>query len=331
MNHLRRPGPSRAGRHGKAATVSRSGGVHEAHDLSDRFGYTWLAAWSRVQLGTLDVAGGQLAGARALLDEALDLSLAIHINRNMALCLVAFARLAFAEGDPELAALLAGAAAGLRQRARRRAWPGWTRGGRPGGPGPPGAGRGPVRRDIRRGFPAQPAGGCGRHPGPAPHRHPGALTHGLACPARHRHGRPDLLLPASPGHLWPKLPCTSSRAASIGAGLAAAVLGSAAVTLMTGGPVPAHFAGYAKPTRFLAVRGLCLLATGLVALPLASAIPPPSPCCSPRGRRRITVWCSPAGSLLPPAQEPDRSRRSRPAVQDGLLAICAELTGTSPP
>jgi len=44
-----------------------------------------------VQLGTLDVAGGQLAGARALLDEALDLSLAIHINRNMALCLVAFA------------------------------------------------------------------------------------------------------------------------------------------------------------------------------------------------------------------------------------------------
>ena len=34
----------------------------------------------------------------------------------MALCLVAFARLAFAEGDPELAALLAGAAAGLQPR-----------------------------------------------------------------------------------------------------------------------------------------------------------------------------------------------------------------------
>jgi len=97
--------------------------VHEAHDLSDRFGYTWLAAWSRVQLGTLDVAGGQPAEARALLDEALDLSLAIHINRNMALCLVAFAPLAFAEDDPEQAALLAGSAAGLRQRARRRAWP----------------------------------------------------------------------------------------------------------------------------------------------------------------------------------------------------------------
>jgi hypothetical protein len=77
-----------------------------------------------VQLGTLDVAGGQPAGARALLDEAPDLSLAIHINRNMALCLVTFARLAFAEGDPELAALLAGAAAGPR----RRAWPVLRRG-----------------------------------------------------------------------------------------------------------------------------------------------------------------------------------------------------------
>ena len=128
MNRLRRPGPIRAERHGKAATVSRSSGVHGAHDLSDRFGYTWLAAWSRVQLGTLDVAGGQPAGARRATGEALDLSLAIHINRNMALCLVAFARLAFAAGDPELAALLAGAAPRLRQQARRRAWPVLRRG-----------------------------------------------------------------------------------------------------------------------------------------------------------------------------------------------------------
>jgi hypothetical protein len=41
---------------------------------------------------------------------------------------------------------------------------------------------------------------------------------------------------------------------------------------MIGCPGLARFAGYAKPTRFLAVRGLCLLATGLVALPLANAI-----------------------------------------------------------
>ena len=52
------------------------------------------------------------------------------------------------------------------------------------------------------------------------------------------------------------------RPASTGAGLAAAIPGSAAVTVMMGCPVPARFAGYAKPARFLAVRGLCLLATG---------------------------------------------------------------------
>jgi hypothetical protein len=39
-----RPEPRRAERHGKAATVSRSSGAHEAHHLPDRFGYTWLAA-----------------------------------------------------------------------------------------------------------------------------------------------------------------------------------------------------------------------------------------------------------------------------------------------
>ena len=43
----------------------------------------------------MDVAGGQLAEARAQLDEALDVSLAIQFNRNMALCVVALARLAF--------------------------------------------------------------------------------------------------------------------------------------------------------------------------------------------------------------------------------------------
>jgi len=48
----------------------------------------------------MDVAGGQLAEARAQLDEALDVSLAIHINRNMALCVVAFARLAFSAAQP---------------------------------------------------------------------------------------------------------------------------------------------------------------------------------------------------------------------------------------
>jgi hypothetical protein len=39
------------------------------------------------------------------------------------LCLTAFAQLAFAQGDGERAALLAGAAEGLRQRVGLRAWP----------------------------------------------------------------------------------------------------------------------------------------------------------------------------------------------------------------
>jgi hypothetical protein len=39
------------------------------------------------------------------------------------LCLAAFAQLAFVEGDGERAALVAGAAEGLRQRVGLRAWP----------------------------------------------------------------------------------------------------------------------------------------------------------------------------------------------------------------
>ncbi len=41
----------------------------------------------------------------------------------MTLCLAAFARLVFVEGDPERAALVAGAAEGLRRRVGLRAWP----------------------------------------------------------------------------------------------------------------------------------------------------------------------------------------------------------------
>jgi len=95
----------------------------QMRDLADRFGYDWLAAWSRGLLGTVAVLQGRLDEARELLDEALNLSLAIRVSRNVALCLIAFARLALAEGDPERAALAAGAADGLRRRAGRRAWP----------------------------------------------------------------------------------------------------------------------------------------------------------------------------------------------------------------
>ncbi len=97
--------------------------AEEARDLAGRCGYTWLAAWSRVLLGTLNVMRGRLGPARELLDEALDLSLAIYVTRNVSLCLVAYARLALAAGDPERAALLAGAADGLRRRVGMGAWP----------------------------------------------------------------------------------------------------------------------------------------------------------------------------------------------------------------
>jgi hypothetical protein len=95
----------------------------QARELADRFGYHWLATSSRVQLGTLDAMRGRLDQARNLLDEALDLSLAARSTSSMGLCLAAHARLAFAQGDLEQAALLEGAADGLRRRADLRAWP----------------------------------------------------------------------------------------------------------------------------------------------------------------------------------------------------------------
>jgi len=92
-------------------------------ELADRFGYTWLTASARLQLGTLAIVQGRPGQARELLAEALDLSLAIRMIRNVTLCLAAFAQLAFTEGDPGRAALLAGAAEGLRRRAGFSTWP----------------------------------------------------------------------------------------------------------------------------------------------------------------------------------------------------------------
>jgi predicted ATPase/class 3 adenylate cyclase len=97
--------------------------LREARDLGERFDDAWLAAWSRVLLGTLAVVRGRLEEGRALLEEGLDLSLAAHSTRSVTLCLAAFAQLAVGEGDAERAALLAGAAEGLRRRVGLRAWP----------------------------------------------------------------------------------------------------------------------------------------------------------------------------------------------------------------
>jgi predicted ATPase len=97
--------------------------LSEAHALAERFGYAWLAAFSRVALGTLAVVRGRLEEARALLDEELAVSLAAYSTQNVTLVLAAFARLAFAEGDLERAALLAGAVEGLRRRVGLAVWP----------------------------------------------------------------------------------------------------------------------------------------------------------------------------------------------------------------
>jgi ATP/maltotriose-dependent transcriptional regulator MalT len=94
-----------------------------ARDLAERLDSPWLAAVSRAYLGALAVARGGPAEARAPMDEGLELSLAAHSTRSVTLCLATFARRAFVEGDPEQAALLVGAAEGLRRRVGLRAWP----------------------------------------------------------------------------------------------------------------------------------------------------------------------------------------------------------------
>jgi len=97
--------------------------LREARDLAELCGGDWLAAGSRVQLAILHVLSGSLSEARPLLNEALDQSLAARSTPFVILCLAAYAWLAFAEGDPERAARLEGAAQGLRRRVGLPAWP----------------------------------------------------------------------------------------------------------------------------------------------------------------------------------------------------------------
>ena len=99
------------------------GHLREADDLGGRFGITWLTAWSRERLGTLFILRGDLPQAQALLDQALDLSVAARSTASVTVCLAAHARLAFAQDDPERAARLQGAAEGLRGRIGLRVWP----------------------------------------------------------------------------------------------------------------------------------------------------------------------------------------------------------------
>jgi tetratricopeptide (TPR) repeat protein len=95
----------------------------EARDLAEQIGGDWLAAGPRVQLGILAVLRGRLDEARPLLEEALDLSMTARSTPFVTLCLTGYAQLAFADGDPGRAALLEGAAQGLRRRVGLPAWP----------------------------------------------------------------------------------------------------------------------------------------------------------------------------------------------------------------
>ena len=97
--------------------------LREARDLAERADSDYFAAGSQVQMGILAVLRGSLDEARALLAEALDLSLAARSTPFVTLCLSGYAWLAFAEGHPDRAARLAGAAEGLRRRLGLSAWP----------------------------------------------------------------------------------------------------------------------------------------------------------------------------------------------------------------
>jgi tetratricopeptide (TPR) repeat protein len=97
--------------------------LREAGDLAERVGGDWFAAGARVQLGILNVMRGSLDEARPLLAEALNRSLAARSTSVVTLCLAGYALLALADGDPDRAALLEGAAEGLRRRVGLPAWP----------------------------------------------------------------------------------------------------------------------------------------------------------------------------------------------------------------
>jgi hypothetical protein len=80
--------------------------AHDCAPLPHLFRTLWMCWGLRDRLGE----------ARTWIDQN-------HSTRNVTLCLTAFAQLAFVAGHGDRAALLAGAAEGLRERVGLRAWP----------------------------------------------------------------------------------------------------------------------------------------------------------------------------------------------------------------
>src|SRR5262249_34015541 len=104
------------------------GHVGEARVLAEQINNGWLASISLVWRGVLELMRDRLDDGRTILDEALDASVATHSADTGALALVGFARAALMGGDAERAALLIGAAEGLRHRVGLRVWPPLRRG-----------------------------------------------------------------------------------------------------------------------------------------------------------------------------------------------------------
>lgn len=103
--------------------------LREAGELARRFGFHWVASAARAQLADLAVETGQLDEARELLDSSLGATGYADFHAiTLSFWLVASARLAMVDGDPQRAALALGAADGLRCRAGLRAWPTQLRG-----------------------------------------------------------------------------------------------------------------------------------------------------------------------------------------------------------
>jgi predicted ATPase len=98
--------------------------LSEVYDSRKQFGDHWLASVACALLGSLAVEAGRLDEARVLLDEALQRSLDMERSTRMAtFCLVAYAELTLATGEPQQSALALGAVDGLRARTGLRPWP----------------------------------------------------------------------------------------------------------------------------------------------------------------------------------------------------------------
>ena len=96
--------------------------VMEAQGLAGRFDAPWLDAVSRITRATFAVAGRDFDEARDLLEEAMMLSLSGHSVHCLCMVVDGAAAWCLAQGDDEQAAVLLGAAAGLRRRSGLQAY-----------------------------------------------------------------------------------------------------------------------------------------------------------------------------------------------------------------